>query len=156
MEFVVLILFCAGCCHSLKLDDNEERQQNATLGEKTILTCTFSDYDVISSIQWFKSPNFKPINEMNNSRYNVFNDDDTNDGITTSELTIDVVKITDKGTYECNGIGKTDTEISKGKVLLVLLELNDQNQNEFSVSWYVFNVCTLYKNIPFFFQEKLI
>ena len=139
--FVVLILFCA-CCHSLKLDDKEERQQNATLGEKTILTCTFSDYDVISSIQWFKSPNFKPINEMNNSRYNVFNDDDTNDGITTSELTIDVVKFTDKGTYECNGIGKTDTEISKGKVLLVLLL--ELNQNELPVSWFAYAMYTVF------------
>ena len=113
LRFVVLILFCTNC-QSLKLEDQEERQQNATLGETTILKCTFSDYEINSSIQWFKVPNFKPINKMNNSRYDVL-DDDIKHGTITSEFTIVEVKHIDKGTYECNGIVETSPEISKGR-----------------------------------------
>ena len=113
LRFVVLIL-CWTYCQSLKLEDQVERQQNATLGETTILTCTFSDFEIIKPIQWFKDPNIKPINDINNSRYNVI-DEEIKNGTITSEFTIDEVKHNDKGSYECNGIGKTNNEISKGK-----------------------------------------
>jgi len=121
LRFLVLILFCASC-QSLKLEEGKERKQNAMLGDTTILKCTFSEYEIKKPIKWFKDPNPKPINGMNNSRYNIV-DEKTKDGtITTSKFTIFVVNQNDNGTYQCYGMGKTNNDISKGTIHLNVID----------------------------------